>query len=85
MHSTVGVMVGMLPLSVVDRRSGQTKNYEIVFCLFFAKRAAVISKNNDSLAKNQYTYISEWTHKSTDGLLFLGASSMKIQQSVLVY
>jgi len=23
------------------------------------------------LAKNQYIYISEWTHKSTDGLLFL--------------
>ena len=75
MHSTVGVMVGMFPLSVVDRRfesrSGQTKNYEIVFCLFFAKRVSVISKNNDSLAKNQYIYISEWTHKSTDGLLFL--------------
>jgi hypothetical protein len=52
-----GIMVSMLASSAVDRgfepRSGQTKDYKIVFCCFFAKHAALRRKIKDWLAKNQ--------------------------------
>jgi hypothetical protein len=52
-----GVMVIVLASSVVDRgfepRSGQTKDYEIGICCFFAKHAALRRRNKDWLARNQ--------------------------------
>jgi hypothetical protein len=51
-----GVMVSILTSSVVDRgfepRSGQTRDYEIGICHFFAKHAALRSKSKDWLARN---------------------------------
>ena len=50
-------MVSMLALSAVDRgfepRSGQAKDYKIVFCYFSAKHAALRRKNKNWLARNQ--------------------------------
>ncbi len=52
-----GIMVSMLASSAVDRgfepRSGQTKDYKIVFCCFSAKHAALRRKIKDWLARNQ--------------------------------
>jgi hypothetical protein len=49
-------MVSILTSSVVDRgfepRSGQTRDYEIGICPFFAKHAALRSKSKDRLARN---------------------------------
>jgi hypothetical protein len=50
-------MVSMLAFSVIDRgfepRSGQSKDYKIGICCFFAKHAALRRKNKDWLARNQ--------------------------------
>ena len=57
-------MVIMLASSVVYRgvelRSGETKDYEIGICCFYAKVAALLrSKSKDWLARNQNN-VSEW-------------------------
>jgi len=50
-------MVIVLASSAVDHgfefRSGQTKNYEIGICCFFAKHAAIRRKSKDWLTRNQ--------------------------------
>ena len=50
---TCCVMVSVLASSVVDRgcepRSGQTKDYEIDICCFFAKHVALMTKSKDCL------------------------------------
>jgi hypothetical protein len=55
-HGFGGVMVGELASSAVDRgfepRSGQTKDYEIGICCFFAKNAALRRKSKDWLAND---------------------------------
>jgi hypothetical protein len=66
-------MVSVLASSAVDRglepRSGQTKDYEIGICCFYAKHAALRRKSRDWLARNQYN-VSEWSDMSIRGLLF---------------
>ena len=67
------VMVSVLASSSVDRgfdpRSGQTKDYKIGICCFFARHAALRSKSKDWLARNQNN-VSEWSDMSNRGLLF---------------
>ena len=50
-------MFSVFAPSVVGRgfepRSGQTKDYKIVFCCFSAKHAALRRKSKDWLARNQ--------------------------------
>ena len=62
-----GVMVSVLASSAVDRgfepRSGQTKDYEIGICCFFAKHTALKRKSKDWLARNQNN-VSEWSDMS---------------------
>jgi hypothetical protein len=52
-----GVMVSVFASSLVDRgfepRLGQTKDYKIGICCFFAKHAALRRKRKDWLAWNQ--------------------------------
>ena len=59
-----GVIVSVLTLSAVDRgfepRSGQTKDYKIGICCFYAKHAALRRKSKDWLARNQNN-VSEWS------------------------
>ena len=66
-------MVSVLASSVVDRgfepRSGQTKDYEIGICYFFAKSAVLRKKSKDWLAWNQDN-VSEWGDMSISGLFF---------------
>ena len=80
-------MVSMLASSAVDggfeSRSGQTKDYKIGICCFFAKQAALRRKSKDWLTRNQNN-VSEWSDLSIHGLLFQWASTMKVQLSVLV-
>ena len=80
-------MASVLASNAVDRgfepRSGQTKDYKIGICCFSAKHAALRGKSKDWLARNQKN-VSEWSDISTRGLLFQGASTIKIQLSVLV-
>ena len=63
----------MFASSAVDRgfeaRSGQTKDYKIGICRFFAKHAALRRKSKDWLARNQNN-VSELSDMSTSGLLF---------------
>ena len=65
-------MVSMLALSVVDRgfepRSGQSKDYKIVFCCFSAKHEALKRKNKDWLARNENN-VSDWGDVAIRGLL----------------
>ena len=74
-----GVMVSVLASSAVDRgfepRSGQTKDYKIGICCFFAKYAALRRKNKDWLGRNQNN-VPEWSDMSTCGLLFQWASTI---------
>ena len=85
-HCIGGVMVSMLALSAVDcgfePRSGQTKDYKIGICCFSAKHAALRRKSTDWLARNQDN-VSECGDMSICRL-FQGASTIKIQLSVLV-
>ena len=80
-------MVIMLASSEVDREFellfGQSKDYNIGICCFFAKHAALRRKSKDGLARNQNN-VSEWSDISTRGLLFQWTSTMNIQLSVLV-
>jgi hypothetical protein len=66
-------MVSVLASSAVDRgfepRSGQTKDYEIGICCFYAKHAALRRKSKDWLARNQDN-VSVWSDMSSRGLLF---------------
>ena len=66
-------MVTELPSRAIDRgfepRSGQTKDYKIGICCFFAKHEAARSKSKDYLARNQ-SNVSEWGDISNCGLLF---------------
>jgi len=82
-----GVMVSMLASSAVDRgferRSGQTKDYEIGICCFSDKQAELRRKCKSWLARNQDN-VSEWIDMSTSRLLFQWASTIKIQLSMLV-
>ena len=68
-----GVMVSVLASSAIDRgfdrRSGQTKDYEIGICCFSAKHAVLRRKSKDWLARKQNN-VSEWSDMSTRGLLF---------------
>ena len=67
------VMVSVLASSAVDRgfkpQSGQTKDYEIGICCFFARHAALRSKSKDWLARNQNN-VPEWSDMSNRRLLF---------------
>jgi hypothetical protein len=60
-------------LSAVERgfepRSNQNIDYQIVFCCFPAKHAALRKKSKDWLAQNQNN-VFEWSNMSTPGLLF---------------
>ena len=80
-------MVSVLASSVVDRwfesRSGQTKDYNIGMCCFYAKHAALSRKDKDWLTRNQNN-VSEWSDISIRRLLFQWASNLNIQLSVLV-
>ena len=82
-----GVMVSVFASSVVDRESeapsGQTKDYEIGICCYFAKHAALRRKSKDWLAQNQDN-VSDWGDMSIHGLLLQWASTIKIQLIVLV-
>ena len=73
MYRIGGVMVSVLTWSAVyswfEPRSGQTKDYKIGICCFFAKHAALRSKSKDWLARNQNN-VSEWGDMSIHGLLF---------------
>ena len=60
---------------------GQTKDYKIGICCFFAKHAALRSKNKDWLSWNQHK-LSEWGDMSIRWLLFQWASTIKIQLSM---
>jgi len=66
-------MVSVLEASAVDRgfepQAGQTKDYNIGICCFFAKHVALRRKSKDWLALNQNN-VSEWSDISTRGLLF---------------
>ena len=69
-----GIMVSVLASSAVDcgfeSWSGQTKDYKIGICYFFAKQAAVKRTSKDWLARN-LNNVSKWSDMSTRGLLFL--------------
>jgi hypothetical protein len=64
---------GVLVSSAVDRgferRSGQTKDYEIGICCFSTRHAALRRKRKDWLARNQDN-VSGWDNLSIHGLLF---------------
>jgi hypothetical protein len=66
-------MVGKLASSAIDRgfkpRSGQTKDFSIGICCFFAKHAALRRKSKYWLARNQNN-VYEWGDMSIRGLLF---------------
>jgi hypothetical protein len=66
-------MVNVVASSAVDsgfeHRSGQTKDYEIGICCYFAKHAAFRRKIKDWLAQNQNN-VSDWSDMSTPELLF---------------
>ena len=72
-HCISGVMVSVFASSAVIReleyRSGQTKEYQIGICCFFAKHAALRRKSKDWLARNQDN-VFEWGDISIHALLF---------------
>jgi len=78
-------MVGALASSAVDLalelRSGQTKNYEIGICCFYAKRATLRRKSKDWLPRNQDN-VSEWATCLSADCRF-SEMALKIQLSVL--
>jgi hypothetical protein len=74
-------VVSVLASSAVD--SGfETKGYKMGICCFSTKHAALRRKSKGWLAQNQNN-VSEWSDMSTRRLLFQGASTIKIQLSVL--
>ena len=68
-----GVIGSVLISSAVNRGfellSGQTENYKIGICCFYAKHAALMRKNKDWLARN-HDNLSELGDNSILGLLF---------------
>ena len=86
-NRTGGVMVSVLASSAVYRgfgpQSGQTNDYNIGMCCFFAKHAALRRKIKNWLARNQDN-VPWWGNMSIRGLLFQWASTIKIQLNVLV-
>ena len=65
-----GVMVSVLASSAVDRGfEPQTKHYQIGICCFYAKHAALRSKNKNWLDQNQDN-VYEWGETSIHILLF---------------
>jgi hypothetical protein len=68
-----GVMVSMLASSAVVRgfepKSGQTKNYKVGICCYYAKHVAFRSNGNYWLARDQDD-VSKWINMSTHRLLF---------------
>ena len=79
MNRIGGVMVSVLISSAVDRgfepQSDQTKDNKIGICCFCVR-------HKDWLARNQNN-VSEWSDRSTRGLLFQWASIIKIKISML--
>ena len=63
----------MLASSAVDRgfesRSGQTKDYQLVFVAYNAKNTELRRKSKDWLARNQDN-VPEWSDMYIRGLLF---------------
>ena len=80
-------MVSMLVSSTVvpafEPRSDQTKDYNIGICCISAKHTALRRKSTYWLARIQDN-LSKWGDMSIPELLFQGASTIKIQLSVLV-
>ena len=66
-------MVSVFAASAVvcgfEPRSGETKDLKIGICCFSAKHAALRSKNEDWLARNQNN-VSEWSEMSIRGPFF---------------
>ena len=66
-------MVSVLTSSAVNcgfkPHSGQTKDYKISICYFYAKHTALRRKSKDWLAQNQNN-VSEWDDMSIHGLCF---------------
>ena len=75
------IVVNVLISSVVDHRfklqSGQTKDYKIGVCCFYAKYTVLRSKSKDWLTQNQCVWV-EWH------LLFQWIITMKIQLNKMV-
>jgi len=69
--------------NVLKKNSGQTKDYKIGICCFYAKHAGLKRKSKDWLARNQDN-VSEWGDMSIRILLFQWTSTIKIQLRVLV-
>jgi hypothetical protein len=74
------VIVSVLSSSAVDRgfesRSGQTKDYQLVFVAYNAKRTELRRKSKDWLARNQVN-VSEWSDMYIRGLLFQLANTIQ--------
>ena len=74
------VIVGVLASCAIDRgfesRSGQTKDYQLVFVAYNAKHAKLRRKSKDWLARNQDN-VSEWSGMYIRGLLFPLANTIK--------
>ena len=74
------VIVSVLASSAVDRgfesRSGQTKDYQLVFVAYNAKHAELRRKSKDWLARNQDN-VSEWSDMYFRGLLFPLANTIE--------
>jgi hypothetical protein len=77
-----GVMVSVLASVAIDlgveSQSGQTKNYKIGICYFSAKHVALRRKSKDWFARNRDNMFG-WDDMSIRGLVFQGASTIKIQ------
>ena len=75
----------MLTSGVVARgfkpRFGKSKEYNISICCF---SAAISRKSKDWLTRNQNN-VSKWSDKSTRGLLFQCASTIKLEAQVSLY
>ena len=73
MNRIGGVMVSVFTSSAVncgfELPSGQTKDYKISICCFYAKHTALRRKSKDWLAQNQNN-MSECDDMSIHGLLF---------------
>jgi hypothetical protein len=80
-------MVSVLAWRVIDRWyedwSGQTKDYKNGISCLIAKYASLKSKDNDWLTQNQDN-VSQWSDMSTNELLFQCATTIKLQQNLLV-
>jgi len=80
-------MISVLASCAVDRvfeiRSGQIKDNKIGMCCFSAEKAVLRRKSKYWFARNQDN-VSEWGDMYIYGLLFRWASTISIQQSVLV-